>query len=218
MLATLAFALLATSTASLQDQAAFTRVYQAGEKSVYTLTWHTDSIQATFEADIEIHVLKVLESGRADLRLHMASKRETGTTKEAAMPADVMIRTSSNNLPEKFAPTAGGVDFMMFFMMLPGITVDKAAKAGDVADWVWDGGSWLGAHMLLKGSTRVLEVSSSQNRLVAEHTAVWTMAGAKMADIQLKSTYDLPDRRLKASEGTIKVTSSPDTLKFVRKS
>lgn len=217
MLTSLAFVLLAAAPSNVQDLASFARVYKPGEKSVYAMTWTNGAIKATIEADVEITVLKVLESGRADLRLHLANKRETGTTTEAAMPADVTVRTSKNNMPEKFVPTTGGIDFMMFFMLLPGITTDKAVKAGDATDWVWDGGSWMGAHMFLKGSTRVIEVSASQSKLVAEHIATWTMADMKMADIQLKSTYDLPDLRLKSSEGTMKMTQTPDTLKFVRK-
>ena len=43
------------------------------------------------------------------------------------------------------------------------------------------------------------------------------MGGQKVADISLKSTYHLPDLKLKSSEGPMTMGNSTATLKFVRK-
>ncbi len=82
MFTSLALVLLAASPANVQDQATFARVDKAGEKSVYAMTWTNGAFKTTIEADMEITVLKVLESGRADLRL----KASEGTMKMTSSP------------------------------------------------------------------------------------------------------------------------------------
>jgi hypothetical protein len=145
----------------------------------------------------------------------MGSKHETGTSKATPLPPDVTVSTAAYNLPDKFAPTNGSVDFLDLFILVAGATMDKKAKVGDEVAWNWNGGGDPG--ISLKGTTKLVSIDLARKRFVGEVRADWELSGQHMSDLIFTSTYDMADGSLISSEGEMKMATRPDKIKITRK-
>src|ERR1044072_3582548 len=203
----LLFAFLLAPTLA-QTEANFTRIYKAGEKTVYSIAQTDKSMSLT--ANVEITVNKLIDKG-AELKLHLSSIEAKGAGAPSASP-DVTLKTVANNMPETFTPTMGGADFLDFFVIVAGSTVDKKAKAGDEFAWKWSGGV-LG----VEAKTKAVQLDK---KVVAEIKAKVSLQGKPAFEMSFTSTYDPADCRLAKSEGRVNLIEAEGIgwdLKIARK-
>lgn len=208
---TFAATLTLCSAMSGQEEVPFARRYKPDEKVTYTETMNIPGVNATIAVDIDVTVLKVAENGRAGLQMHMSGKHETGTSQEAPIPADVLVQTTARNMPVKFEPVMGSIDFMDLFLLLASSTSDKKVKVGDEENWVWAGGQ-----MSFAGTTKILSISMKDKQIKTQIKTKLMVQGQDAGNLTFTSTYDLSDGSLiqsdAAGEGPIK-----QTIKIVRK-
>ncbi|MEQ1936179.1 MAG: hypothetical protein ABL962_20170, partial [Fimbriimonadaceae bacterium] len=155
---TVAFTLAISTALAVAPGNVFQRVYKANEKQSYLVVMNADPI--SISADIDTAVVKVYNEGSygqgdklygADVKFHMSSKKETGTTREAPMPEDLTVRMGANNLFNKFDLKMGSVDFLFLLLALAGATTDQLAGPEVVAV------DWIGGQIAFKGTIKVLD-------------------------------------------------------------
>jgi hypothetical protein len=198
----LAFTLALSTAFAVVPGNVFQRVYKADEKQSYLVVMNADPI--SISADIDTTVVKVHNASSfgqgdklygADVKFHMSSKKETGTTLEAPMPEDLTVRMGANNLFDKFDLKMGSVDFLFLLLALAGATTDQLAGPEVVAV------DWTGGQIAFKGTIKVLENTDGKTK--AQIKGNLSIQGQDLGETDLTSTYDQPTKTLLESEGTM---------------
>lgn len=201
----LALALALTTAFADASGNVFKRVYRADEKQSYTLSMLSDPIDITI--DIDTTVIKVHTSTKrtyawgdpvfgTDVKFHMYNNMEAGTTRQAALPEDMVASMVENNLFEKFTPKMGSIDFLFLFLALAGSTSDQLAGPEVVAL------NWGGNEIGFKGTIKVLE-THTDDKTKAQITGAFSIQGQDLGVTDLISTYEQVTKTLIRSEGTI---------------
>lgn len=210
----LAAPVAATGFSHPQDTANFSRTYKVGAKSTYVATFSTELLgHHTLSVDMALSVTKLTAEGKPQVLVHMSNKQTTGEGNDTTvLPGDLSYTLGANCMPVHFAATQGDASFFELVLFMAASTVDKQVKVGDDIPWSWSDGP-----VALKGSTKVLEISTDKKRLKALITQKMTMGGQEAGTFSLTSNYDLTDGSLIDSEGTLAISDIKQGLKFVRK-
>ncbi|HTQ11779.1 MAG TPA: hypothetical protein VMI31_17085 [Fimbriimonadaceae bacterium] len=203
--------LIGLGTATVrQDSVPFSRTYKEGEKIVYAATQSINfGGEQKISLDIEMMVAKAVDTGGADLAVHM-SNLQLSANNSATLPPDFVLHVRANNMPDKFSPTMGNVDFLALLLQLASFTPDKPVKVGDIYPVVWKNGT-----MGFEGSGTILEISSDKKTIKTSTKVQVDFNGQAAGDFTFTGTFDAGNGSLVESKGEFSL--GPQEFTFTRK-